>query len=103
MENTYTHPLAYVIVQAQVDRVQGYDEDQVALIVPDESKFAEEVPIILGTPTISHIMDVMKEKGNRCLGNAMGEHQGGTSFICALSCLHNVGRPDLRKCQSKWV
>ena len=60
--NTYTRPLGYVVVQVQVDRVHGYDEDQIALVVPDESKFAEWIPIILGTPTISHVMDVMKER-----------------------------------------
>ena len=36
--------------------------DQIALIIPDESKFAEQIPIILGTPTISHVMNVMKER-----------------------------------------
>ena len=28
--NAYTEPLGYVIVQAQVDGVQGYDEDLIA-------------------------------------------------------------------------
>ena len=51
--NTYTKPLGYVIVGVQVDGVQGYDEDQIALVVPDLSNFAERIPIILGTPTIS--------------------------------------------------
>ena len=60
--NAYTHPLGYVIVWVQVDRVQGYDEDQIALVIPDELKFMEWVPIILGTPTISCIMNVMKER-----------------------------------------
>ena len=60
--NAYTCPLGYVIVWVQVDRVQGYDEDQIALVVPDESKFVEQVPVILGTPTISNIMNVMKER-----------------------------------------
>ena len=60
--NAYTCPLGYIIVRVQVDGVQGYDEDQIALVVPDESKFAEPAPIILRTPTISHIMNVMKEK-----------------------------------------
>ena len=60
--NAYTHPLGYVIVWIQVDRVQGYDEDQIALVIPDESKFTEQVPIILGTPTISCAMNVMKER-----------------------------------------
>ena len=35
LENAYTQPLGYVIVQVQVDGVQGYDEDQIALVVPD--------------------------------------------------------------------
>ena len=42
-----------------MDGVQGYDEDQIALVVPDESKFAEQIPIVLGTSTISHIINVM--------------------------------------------
>ena len=39
--NAYTHPLGYVIVWVQVDDVQGYYEDQRALVIPDELKFAE--------------------------------------------------------------
>ena len=50
--NAYTKPLGYVVIQVQVDRVQGYDEDQIALIIPDFSNFAVRVPVILGTPTI---------------------------------------------------
>ena len=45
-----------------MDEVQDYDEDQVALVVLDESKFAEWIPVILGTPTISCIVNVMKER-----------------------------------------
>ena len=62
LENAYTCPLGYIIVWVQMDRVQGYDEDQIALVIPDELKFAEQVPIILGTPTIGCIMNVMKER-----------------------------------------
>ena len=50
--NAYTRPLGYVIIWVQVDRVWGYDKDQIALIVPDFSNFMVRVPIILGTPTI---------------------------------------------------
>ena len=60
--NAYTCPLHYVIVWVQVDGVQGYNEEQIALVIPDESKFVEWVPVILGTPTISHIVNVMKER-----------------------------------------
>ena len=59
--NAYTRPLGYVIIQVQVDRVQGYDKDQIALVIPDLSNFATQIPVILGTPTISCIVNVMKE------------------------------------------
>ena len=42
--------------------VQSYDEDQIALLMPDESKFMEWIPVILGAPTISHVVNVMKER-----------------------------------------
>ena len=32
--NTYTKPLGYIIVWVQVEGVQGYNEDQIALVVP---------------------------------------------------------------------
>ena len=60
--NAYTCPLGYIIVWVQVDRVQDYDEDQIALVNPDESKFVEQVPIILASPTISHVVNIMKER-----------------------------------------
>ena len=59
--NTYTRPLGYVIIQVQVDGVQGYGEDQIALVIPDLSNFAAWIPVILGTPTIGHIINMMKE------------------------------------------
>ena len=50
--NAYTTPLGYVVIRVQVDRVWGYDEDQIALVIPDFPNFATRVPVILGTPTI---------------------------------------------------
>ena len=60
--NAYTRPLGYIIIQVQVDGVQGYDEDQIALVILDLSNFPARIPVILGTPTISHIINIMKEK-----------------------------------------
>ena len=37
--NTYMRPLGYIIIWIQVDGVQGYDEDQIALVIPDLSNF----------------------------------------------------------------
>ena len=59
--NAYTRLLGYVVIWVQVDGVQGYDKDQIALIILDFSNFAGRVPIILGTPTIEQVMNVMKE------------------------------------------
>ena len=59
--NAYMRPLCYVIIQVQVDGVQGYDEDQIALVIPDLSIFVAQIPVILGTPTISCVINVMNE------------------------------------------
>ena len=54
-------PLGYIVIPVQVDIVQGYDEDQIALVIPDISYFAAQISVILGTPTISQVVNVMKE------------------------------------------
>ena len=61
LDNAYTRPLGYIIIQVQVDRVQGYDKDQIALVILDFSNFAAQIPVILGTPTISQVINVMQE------------------------------------------
>ena len=38
--NTYTGPLGYIIIRVQVDRVQGYNKDLIALVILDLSNFA---------------------------------------------------------------
>ena len=57
-----TQPLGYIIIQVQVDGVQGYDKDQIALIILNLSDFVVRVPVILGTPTISHVVNMIKER-----------------------------------------
>ena len=59
--NAYTRPLGYMVIRVQVDGVQGYDKDQIALVIPDFSNFATRVPVILGTPTIGRVVNVMRE------------------------------------------
>ena len=59
--NAYTRPLGYIIIQVQVDGVQCYDEDQIALVIPDLPNFAAQIPVILGTPNICCVINVMKE------------------------------------------
>ena len=59
--NAYTRPLSYFMIQVQVDGVQGYDKDQIALVILDLSNFIAQIPVILGTPTISQVVNLMKE------------------------------------------
>ena len=59
--NAYTRLLGYVVIWVQVDGVQGYNEDQIALVIPDFSNFTTRVPIILGTPTIGQVINMMRE------------------------------------------
>ena len=43
------------------DGVQSHDDDQIALVIQDLSSFMAQVPMILGTPMKSHVMNVIKE------------------------------------------
>ena len=58
--NGYTRPLGYVMIRVQIDGVQGYDEYQIALVIPDLSNFTAQIPVILGTPTIGQVINVVK-------------------------------------------
>ena len=57
----FSWPLAYIIIRAQVERIWGYNEDQVALVILDYTGFGSQVPVTLGTPTINWIINVIKE------------------------------------------
>ena len=49
------------MIQVQVDGVWGYDEDQIALVIPDFSNLATRVPVILGIPTTGCVVNIMRE------------------------------------------
>ena len=59
--NAYTRPLGYIVIWVQVDGVQGYDEDQIALVILDSSDFVTQIPVMLGTPTIGQVVNVIRE------------------------------------------
>ena len=52
-------PIGFVIMNVKVPCVQGYDEDQIAIVMDDPDM--SEWPVILGTPTIYWVMEVIKE------------------------------------------
>ena len=59
--NTFAGALGYVIVHVRFNEIKGYDEDQVCLVMEDDSKFVSRVLIILETPTTECILNVMME------------------------------------------
>ena len=56
-----TEPLGYVILQVQIPYMPSYEEDQVALVVQEDSNFLKRCQVILGTPTINRAVRAMKE------------------------------------------
>ena len=52
-------PVGFVMMNIKVPFVQGYDEDQIAIVMDDPGM--SEWPVILGTPTIYWVMEVIKE------------------------------------------
>ena len=53
--------LGFVILHMQVQKIAGYDEDVVLLMVPDESEFGWRVPLVIGTCTIGQIINIIQE------------------------------------------
>ena len=52
-------PIGFIMMNVKVPCVQGYDEDQIAIVMDDPGM--TEWPVILGTPTIYRVMEVIKE------------------------------------------
>ena len=52
-------PVGFVMMNIKVPGIAGYDEDQIAIVMDDPGMM--EWPVILGTPTIYQVMEVIKE------------------------------------------
>ena len=52
-------PIEFIMMNVKVPGVQGYDEDQIAIVMDDPGMM--EWLVILGTPTLYRIMEVIKE------------------------------------------
>ena len=79
--NTFAGALGYVIVCIRFDEIKGYDEDQVCLVMEDNSKFASRVPVILGTPTTECILNIMTKSHVSCVGHGQNKHNT-THLLC---------------------
>ena len=52
-------PIGFVMMNIKMPGVKGYDEDQIAIVMDDPGM--TEWPVILGTPTLYRVMEVIKE------------------------------------------
>ena len=52
-------PIEFVMMNVKVPCVQGYNKDQIAIVMDDRGM--SEWLVILGTPTFYRIMEVIKE------------------------------------------
>ena len=59
MGGNLVEPTGFVLMNVKVPCVQGYDEDQVALVMDDPGMV--KCPVILGTSTLYQVMEVIKE------------------------------------------
>ena len=59
MGSSLVEPTRFVLMNIKVPCVQGYDEDQVALVMDDPRM--TECPVFLGTSTLYQVMEVIKE------------------------------------------
>ena len=57
----HTSLLGLVILCIQVRGIAGYDEDAVFLVVPNEFDFGGRVPLVVGTCTVSRLINVIRE------------------------------------------
>ena len=59
MGGSIVEPTGFVLMNVKVPCVQGYDEDQVTLVIDNPGM--TECPVILGTSTLYRVMEVIKE------------------------------------------
>ena len=52
-------PVGFVMMNVKVPCVQGFNKDQIAIVMDDPGM--SEWLVILGTPTLYHVMEVIKE------------------------------------------
>ena len=57
----HTGAIRYIVFRVQIEEIPSYDEEQVTLVVDNESAFARKVPIILGTLMLHCVVNCMKE------------------------------------------
>ena len=53
--------VAFTLMRVQIEGMPNYDEHEVLFILNNPSTLSTRIPVILGTPTISRVIQTMKE------------------------------------------
>ena len=64
------NPEGFFMINVKVPCVKGYNEDQIAIVMDDLG--LKDCLVILGTPTIFQVMEVIKESEISQVGHTMG-------------------------------
>ena len=59
LSGKFVKPCGFFLMNVCVPCVRGYNEDQIAIVLDDPGM--KHCPIILGTPTLFRVMEVIKE------------------------------------------
>ena len=102
----FSQPWGYIIIRVQIEGVQGYNKDQVALVVPDSTTFGSRMLVILGTQTINWVVNVIKESeiselsvslnGSR-ISHILASHQAELPVGSAVAVDQTTDAPDLNE------
>ena len=57
----YTELMGFTLLKVQIKGLPQYDEQQVVFVLDNPSAFLARIPVILGTPTINRVVQVMRE------------------------------------------
>ena len=103
--------LGYIIMRVQVEGVLGYNEDQVALVIPDPTDFGSRVPVTLGTPIINWIINMIKEgeidelsaslNGSR-ISHLLASHWAELSIECEEAANQTMDLTNLKRLSRLW-
>ena len=58
-------------MNVRVPSVKGYNEDQIAIVLEDPEM--KDCPVVLGTPTLFRVMEVIKESEIIRVSRALGQ------------------------------
>ena len=57
----HEEPAGFTLMRVQIEGLPHYDSQQVIFVLDDLSGFSARIPVILGTPTITRVIQTMKE------------------------------------------